>query len=68
MNIVLLARRQVKFGIVIHRTEEILDYVHTNIWGPIKTSHLEVITTLYHLLMVILGVIGCTPYDTRTKS
>ena len=29
-----------KFGIAIHNTEGILDYVHTDVWGPSKTSSL----------------------------
>jgi len=28
------------FSIVIHRTKEILDYVHTDIWGPTKMTSL----------------------------
>ena len=31
---------RVKFGIAIHNTEDILDYVHTDVWGPSKTSSL----------------------------
>ena len=27
-----------KFSIVTHCTEGILDYVHTDVWGPIKTA------------------------------
>ena len=29
-----------KFGTTIHRTKRILDYVHTDIWGPSKNSSL----------------------------
>jgi len=31
-------KTKVKFSTAIHCTEEILDYIHTNIWGPIKAS------------------------------
>ena len=30
-----------KFGTTIHHTEGILDYVHTDVWGPIKTASLR---------------------------
>jgi len=33
-------KTKVKFGTVIHRTEGILDYVHTDVWGPTKTTSL----------------------------
>ena len=33
-------KTKVKFGTTIHRTERILDYVHTDIWGPTKTVSL----------------------------
>ena len=26
-----------KFGIVIHNTKGILDYVHSDVWGPSRT-------------------------------
>jgi len=28
----------VKFGTATHYTEEILNFFHTNVWGPIKTA------------------------------
>ncbi|XP_057478220.1 uncharacterized mitochondrial protein AtMg00300-like [Actinidia eriantha] len=31
---------KVKFGTAIHRTDGILDYVHSNIWGPSKNASL----------------------------
>ena len=34
-------KRKVKFGTAIHRTEGILDYIHTDILGPIKTTSLR---------------------------
>ena len=33
-------KTRVKFGIVIHNTEGILDYVHSDVWGPSKNSSL----------------------------
>ena len=33
-------KTRVKFGIVIHDTKSILDYVHLNVWGPSKNSSL----------------------------
>ena len=29
-----------KFGTAIHNTEGILDYIHTDVWGPTKTASL----------------------------
>ncbi|XP_020243484.1 uncharacterized protein LOC109821732 [Asparagus officinalis] len=37
---VLGKKTKVKFGTTIHRTRDILDYVHTNIWGPTNTASL----------------------------
>ena len=31
---------RVKFGTAIHNTEGILDYVHSDVWGPSKTASL----------------------------
>jgi len=31
----------VKFGTVIHRTKRILNYVHTDVWGPSKNASLR---------------------------
>jgi len=53
---------KVKLGTRIHRTKGILDYVHTNIWGP-RTHLLEENTIFSSLLMI-----GCTPCRTRAKS
>ena len=61
-------KTKVKFDTAIYHTEGILDYVHTDVWGPMKTVSLEVIPTLCHLLMIILGIVECTSCDTRTKS
>ena len=32
---------RVKFGTAIHNTKGILDYVHSDVWGPSKTPSLE---------------------------
>ena len=37
---VLGKQKRGKFGIAIHYTEGILDYIHTDIWGPTKTASL----------------------------
>ena len=37
---VLDKKMNVKFGIAIHRMRSILDYVHIDVWGPIKTASL----------------------------
>ena len=37
---VLGKQERVKFGTAIHNTEGILDYIHTNIWGPTKMASL----------------------------
>ena len=37
---VLGKQKRVKFGTVIHNTEGILDYIHTDVWGPTKTASL----------------------------
>ncbi|GJT18000.1 transposable element [Tanacetum coccineum] len=31
---------RVKFGTTIHKTQGILDYVHSDVWGPLKTIYL----------------------------
>ena len=33
-------KTRVKFGTTIHNTEGILDYIHTDVWGPTKTASL----------------------------
>ena len=35
---VLGKQKRVKFGTAIHNTEGILDYIHTDVWGPTKTA------------------------------
>ena len=30
--------KRVKFGTAIHNIEGILDYIHTDVWGPTKTT------------------------------
>ena len=37
---VLGKQKRVKFGTAIHKTEGILDYIHTDVWGPTKTASL----------------------------
>ena len=37
---VLGKQKRVKFGTAIHNTEGILDYIHTDVWGPTKTDSL----------------------------
>ena len=54
-------KTKVKFDTVTYCTKGILDYVHTDIWGPTKTAQLEVTITLCRLLMIILGVVGYIP-------
>ena len=39
---VLGKQTRVKFGTAIHQTKGILDYVHTDVWGPTKKHHWEV--------------------------
>jgi len=34
-------KTKVKFSTTTHCTKEILDYVHTDIWGPNKTASIE---------------------------
>ena len=41
VNIVYLVnKKNVKFGTNIHQTRGILDYVHTDVWGPTKNVSL----------------------------
>ena len=37
---VLGKQKRAKFGTAIHNTEGILDYIHTDVWGPTKTASL----------------------------
>ncbi|BBN68941.1 hypothetical protein Prudu_949S000400 [Prunus dulcis] len=58
---VLGKQTRVKFGTAIHHTKGILDYVHTDVWGP-PIMHLgEVAIILSPLLMTSLEEYGCTP-------
>ena len=38
---VLGKKTKVKFGTAVHNTQGILDYVHTDVWGPTKTASLD---------------------------
>ena len=38
---VLDKKTKVKFGIVIHRSGGLLDYVHVDVWDPTKTASFE---------------------------
>ena len=41
VNIIYLVnKKNVKFGTAIHQTKGILDYVHTDVWGPTKNVSL----------------------------
>ena len=33
-------QNKVQFKIATHKTKGIIDYVHTNIWGPVQTTSL----------------------------
>ena len=33
-------QKRVKFGTAIHNTKGILDYIHTDVWGPTKKASL----------------------------
>ena len=33
-------QKNVKFDTAIHQTKDILDYVHTDVWGPMKNVSL----------------------------
>ena len=32
---------QVKFKTTTHKTEDILDYIHSDVWGPVRTASRE---------------------------
>ena len=53
---VLKKKKKVKFCIVIHRLEGLLDGVHINVWGPTKSPSLG----LSLLLMIHLDIVGYT--------
>ena len=59
-------KTKVKFGTATHCTEGILNYVHTDVWGPTKTT--SVGATLWLSLMIILGDVGYIPWSTNGKS
>ncbi|BBN70037.1 hypothetical protein Prudu_1364S000100, partial [Prunus dulcis] len=58
---VLGKQTRVKFGTAIHHTKGILDYVHTDVWGPPRMHLGEVAIILSPLLMTSLEEYGCTP-------
>ena len=52
-------QRIVKFGTDIHNTEGILDYVHSDVWGPTKSISMGGSTTLLLLLMTFQEELEC---------
>jgi len=58
-------KTNVKFGTVIHRTKGILNYVHTNVWGPTKMVPLESI----HYFVTFINDFSrhCSVYTMRDK-
>ncbi|KAM1197580.1 hypothetical protein ACFX1Q_009862 [Malus domestica] len=38
---VLGKQTRVKFGTAVHQTKDILEYVHSDVWGPTKTPSLS---------------------------
>ncbi|KAM2623430.1 hypothetical protein TB2_027936 [Malus domestica] len=58
---VLGKQTRVKFGTAIHHTKGILDYVHTDVWGPSKNASWGGSLILSPLLMTSLEEYGCTP-------
>jgi len=61
-------KTKVKFGIAIHYTKEILDYIHTNVWGPAKTTSLKGIHYFISFIDDFSRRCWCTPWDTKGKS
>ena len=47
---VLGKHNRVQFKIAIHKTEGILDYVHSDVWGPVRTASRGVIGVKYCIL------------------
>ena len=39
-NCVMGKQTRVKFGTAIHNTKGILDYVHSDVWGPFRTTYI----------------------------
>ena len=37
---VLEKQTKVSFGVGLHRSERVLEYVHTDVWGPVATASL----------------------------
>ena len=58
---VLRKKIKVKFNTAIYRSKGIRDYVHTDVWDPLRMHLLEENIILSPLLMITLGEIGCTP-------
>ena len=50
---------RVKFGTAIHNTKGILDYVHSDVWGPSKTPSLGGKHYFVTFLMISLRESGC---------
>jgi hypothetical protein len=44
--------KRVKFNTDVHTTEDILDYMHANLWGLLERTHLVVAVTCLLLLMI----------------
>ena len=58
-------KTNVKFGTAIHRTEGILDYIHTDIWRPIKMAPLK---DMYYFISFIDNFSKCCwAYTMRYK-
>ncbi|KAM2759273.1 hypothetical protein COP1_024013 [Malus domestica] len=57
---VLGKQTRVKFGTAVHQTKGILDYVHSNVWGPTKTLSLSGRHWFMTLLMIIQEGLGST--------
>lgn len=50
----------VQFKAAKHTTKGILDYVHTNVWGPTRDSSLSGSHYFVISLMIFLTRLGCT--------
>ena len=57
---VLDKKMNVKFGITTHRSKGLLDCIHVDFWVLKRSHRLEAIRTLSLLLMIYLGIVGCT--------
>ena len=58
-NVFWESKKRVKFGTAIHNTKGILDYIHTDVWGPTKKASLGVNIILLHLLMTFPEEFRC---------